>query len=59
MQCKSTSRRIIAEDMLTLDDLLTPPLATETNWTEEEKTKNLKITVKGSWVMLYVGLTWV
>lgn len=46
---------------LPLDDLLTPPLAANTNWTEEEKTKELENNCQGilgyvvRWVDLGVG----
>lgn len=44
-------QELLSTQPLSLDDLLTPPLATDTNWSEEEKPKNLKITVRGSWAM--------
>lgn len=34
-----------------LEDLLTPPLATDTNWTADEITNEDSITAKVSWVM--------
>ncbi len=46
---------------LPLDDLLTPPLAVDTNWTEEEKTRELENNCQGilgyvvRWVDLGVG----
>ena len=52
-------QELLATEALPLDDLLTPPLATDTNWSEEEKLKNWKITAKVSWVMSFVGLIWV
>ena len=48
-------------EALSLDDLLTPPLATDTNWTEEEKIKELENNCQGilgyvvRWVDLGVG----
>ena len=39
-------KELLATEALPLDDLLTPPLAKDTNWTEEESSKSLKITVK-------------
>ena len=48
-------------EALSLDDLLTPPLATDINWTEEEKIKELENNCQGilgyvvRWVDLGVG----
>ena len=48
-------------EALSLDDLLTPPLATDTTWTEEEKIKELENNCQGilgyvvRWVDLGVG----
>ncbi len=40
-------KELLATKALPLDDLLTPPLATDTNWTEEEKTKELENNCQG------------
>lgn len=54
-------QELLATEALPLDDLLTPPLATETNWTEEEKLKELENNCQGilgyvvRWVDLGVG----
>ena len=54
-------KELLATKALPLDDLLTPPLATDTNWTEEEKTKELENNCQGilgyvvRWVDLGVG----
>ena len=57
----SRQQELLATEALPLDDLLTPPLATETNWTEEEKLKELENNCQGilgyvvRWVDLGVG----
>nr|WP_315277252.1 malate synthase G [uncultured Acinetobacter sp.] len=54
-------QELLATEALPLDDLLTPPLATDTNWTEEEKLKELENNCQGilgyvvRWVDLGVG----
>ncbi|OTG93349.1 malate synthase G [Acinetobacter sp. ANC 3832] len=54
-------KELLATEALPLDDLLTPPLATDTNWSEEEKTKELENNCQGilgyvvRWVDLGVG----
>ena len=54
-------QELLATEPLPLDDLLTPPLATDTNWTEEEKLKELENNCQGilgyvvRWVDLGVG----
>ncbi|WP_180072318.1 malate synthase G [Acinetobacter sp. YH12200] len=54
-------QELLATEALSLDDLLTPPLATDTNWSEEEKTKELENNCQGilgyvvRWVDLGVG----
>lgn len=54
-------QELLATEALPLDDLLTPPLATETKWTEEEKLKELENNCQGilgyvvRWVDLGVG----
>ncbi|NLZ86521.1 MAG: malate synthase G, partial [Gammaproteobacteria bacterium] len=54
-------QELLATEALSLDDLLTPPLATDTNWSEEEKTKELQNNCQGilgyvvRWVDLGVG----
>ncbi len=54
-------QELLATDALPLDDLLTPPLAKDTNWTDEEKTKELENNLQGilgyvvRWVDLGVG----
>ncbi|KGT47687.1 MULTISPECIES: malate synthase G [Acinetobacter] len=54
-------QELLATEALPLDDLLTPPLATDTDWTEEEKTKELENNCQGilgyvvRWVDLGVG----
>lgn len=54
-------KELLATKALPLDDLLTPPLATDTNWTDEEKTKELENNCQGilgyvvRWVDLGVG----
>src|SRR5690606_27074860 len=35
-------QELLSTQPLSLDDLLTPPLAKDTNWSEEEKTKELE-----------------
>lgn len=57
----SRQQELLATEALPLDDLLTPPLATDTNWTEEEKLKELENNCQGilgyvvRWVDLGVG----
>ncbi|MCP0910199.1 MULTISPECIES: malate synthase G [Acinetobacter] len=54
-------QELLSTQPLSLDDLLTPPLATDTNWSEEEKTKELENNCQGilgyvvRWVDLGVG----
>ncbi|ATO20256.1 malate synthase G [Acinetobacter sp. LoGeW2-3] len=54
-------QELLATEALPLEDLLTPPLATNTNWTEEEKLKELENNCQGilgyvvRWVDLGVG----
>ncbi|OTG82981.1 malate synthase G [Acinetobacter sp. ANC 4648] len=54
-------KELLATEALPLDDLLTPPLAKDTNWSEEEKTKELENNCQGilgyvvRWVDLGVG----
>jgi len=54
-------QELLATEALPLDDLLTPPLATDTNWSEEEKLKELENNCQGilgyvvRWVDLGVG----
>lgn len=54
-------QELLATEPLPLDDLLTPPLATDTKWTEEEKLKELENNCQGilgyvvRWVDLGVG----
>ncbi len=54
-------QELLATEALPLDDLLTPPLAKDTNWTTEEKTKELENNCQGilgyvvRWVDLGVG----
>ena len=54
-------QELLATEALPLDDLLTPPLAVNTNWTEEEKLKELENNCQGilgyvvRWVDLGVG----
>ncbi len=54
-------QELLATQALPLDDLLTPPLAQDTNWTDEEKTKELENNLQGilgyvvRWVDLGVG----
>ncbi|QER39515.1 malate synthase G [Acinetobacter suaedae] len=58
---KARQDELAAEDMLTLDDLLTPPFAPETNWTAEELNNELENNCQGilgyvvRWVDLGVG----
>ena len=62
-QCNVSERQkeLLNTQPLSLDDLLTPPLATDTNWTAEEKTKELENNLQGilgyvvRWVDLGVG----
>ncbi|MHA3081724.1 malate synthase G [Acinetobacter sp. ANC 5383] len=62
-QCNVSERQqeLLSESALPLDDLLTPPLAAETNWTAEEITKELENNCQGilgyvvRWVDLGVG----
>ncbi|MEB3766757.1 malate synthase G [Acinetobacter sp. MD2] len=62
-QCNVHKRQqeILTEKMLPLDDLLTPPLAAETNWSEAEITQELENNCQGilgyvvRWVDLGVG----
>ena len=57
----SRQQELLATEALPLDDLLTPPLAKDTNWSEEEKTKELENNCQGilgyvvRWVDLGVG----
>ena len=54
-------QELLATEPLSLDDLLTPPLAKDTNWSDEEKTKELENNCQGilgyvvRWVDLGVG----
>ena len=54
-------QELLSTQPLSLDDLLTPPLAKDTNWSEEEKTKELETNCQGilgyvvRWVDLGVG----
>ncbi|MFV5465638.1 malate synthase G [Acinetobacter towneri] len=54
-------QELLATEALPLDDLLTPPLATDINWSEEEKLKELENNCQGilgyvvRWVDLGVG----
>ncbi|WOE31874.1 MULTISPECIES: malate synthase G [unclassified Acinetobacter] len=62
-QCNVSERQkeLLQTQALPLDDLLTPPLASDTNWTEEEKIKELENNLQGilgyvvRWVDLGVG----
>lgn len=62
-QCSVSKRQqeILGEKMLPLDDLLTPPLAAETNWSEQEINNELENNCQGilgyvvRWVDLGVG----
>lgn len=47
--------RLKSRDRASLDDILTIPLAKETNWTDEENSKSLRTMHKVSWVMWYAG----
>ena len=54
-------QELLSTEALALDDLLTPPLATNTNWSDEEKLKELENNCQGilgyvvRWVDLGVG----
>ena len=54
-------KELLSTEALPLDDLLTPPLAKDTNWSEEEKIKELENNCQGilgyvvRWVDLGVG----
>jgi malate synthase len=58
---KARQDELLAESMLSLDDLLTPPFAPETNWTAEELNNELENNCQGilgyvvRWVDLGVG----
>lgn len=58
---KARQDELAAENMLSLDDLLTPPFASETNWTAEELNNELENNCQGilgyvvRWVDLGVG----
>ncbi|EKU54824.1 MULTISPECIES: malate synthase G [unclassified Acinetobacter calcoaceticus/baumannii complex] len=58
---KARQDELAAENMLSLDDLLTPPFAAETNWTAEELNNELENNCQGilgyvvRWVDLGVG----
>ena len=58
---KARQDQLKAEDMLSLDDLLTPPFAPETNWTAEEINNELENNCQGilgyvvRWVDMGVG----
>ncbi|HFE7822753.1 TPA: malate synthase G [Acinetobacter baumannii] len=58
---KARQDQLKAEEMLSLDDLLTPPFATETNWSAEEINNELENNCQGilgyvvRWVDLGVG----
>ena len=58
---KARQDELASQDMLTLDDLLTPPFAPETNWTAEELNNELENNCQGilgyvvRWVDLGVG----
>lgn len=62
-QCNVTERQqeLLSTQPISLDDLLTPPLATETNWSADEITKELENNCQGilgyvvRWVDLGVG----
>lgn len=58
---KARQDQLKAEEMLSLDDLLTPPFATDTNWSAEEINNELENNCQGilgyvvRWVDLGVG----
>ncbi|RDN06351.1 malate synthase G [Acinetobacter baumannii] len=58
---KARQDQLKAEEMLSLDDLLTPPFATDTNWSAEEINNELEYNCQGilgyvvRWVDLGVG----
>ena len=58
---KARQDELASQDMLTLDDLLTPPFAPETNWSAEELNNELENNCQGilgyvvRWVDLGVG----
>lgn len=62
-QCNVAERQqeLLSTEVLSLDDLLTPPLAADTNWSAEEITKELENNCQGilgyvvRWVDLGVG----
>ena len=62
-QCNVSERQkeLLQTEPLSLDDLLIPPLATDTNWSADEKTKELENNLQGilgyvvRWVDLGVG----
>ncbi len=46
-KCKARQDQLKAEEMLSLDDLLTPPFATDTNWSAEEINNELENNCQG------------